>query len=180
MALLLSAAFSTALVHGVSFRTLGPCVASGSSHLTTTMIMEDGDDMLGAFAARRNEEVKGEKQKNRKPGEGPATQDREGLPIRLGGDVRDASLGDLRAAWNSFPLDVRDWRQEEYGLVGVLLLTVITIAWGYNFAFGEPVTEQVPIPTSDRERELYACLADAFGGSEKLICNVKYSPFFGS
>ena len=44
------------------------------------------------------------------PGQSGATKGKEGLPIRLGGDVRGGSLGDLRAAVGGFPLDPRNWQ----------------------------------------------------------------------
>lgn len=137
---------------------------------------EGGGDFFAAFAAKRAEEKEKEREANRKPGQGAAKKaDVQGLPIRLGGTTRDGSLGDVRAGWEQFVrLNPKEWESEEFGLLGIFALTAISIIWGYNTAFAENVMVEAPIPTTDSERALYSCLADAFGNSEKLACNIKY------
>merc|ERR1712087_27992 len=144
------------------------------------------DDVLSAFAAklRKDQTEKEEEQKvarfasklqsPRKKGLGPAREGREELPIRLGGAVRDGSLGELRAAINGLSkLSVRDWGAEEYGLAGFFVLLIGTAIISYNVyvkAPSESPTENYVPPT-----KLNLCLARSFGFSEKLLCRVKFS-----
>ena len=164
-------------------RTLGSTRLCGSrSNLANFAMAQDNGkegssvDFLASFAARRAAEKEAERMANRKPGQGPAKRaDVEGLPIRLGGTTRDGSLGNVRAGWEQLKiLSPSEWQSEEIGLIGILLLTVVTFAWGYNYVFAPDVVPDAPIPTTQKERDLYLCLADAFGGSEKLACNIKY------
>jgi hypothetical protein len=157
-------------------RTLGSTRLCGSLAMAQDNGKEGSSDFLASFAARRAAEKEAERMANRKPGQGPAKKaDIEGLPIRLGGTTRDGSLGNVRAGWEQLKiLSPSEWQSEEIGLIGILLLTVVTFAWGYNYVFAPDVVPDAPIPTTQKERDLYLCLADAFGGSEKLACNIKY------
>lgn len=94
--------------------------ASPPSHRTSIVRLADDSgpsSFSEAFASLA------EAAKPKKPGEGGASRD-ENLPIRLGGTVRDNSLGSIRAA---FKLDVlkdpRNWQAEEFGLLGAILFT---------------------------------------------------------
>eukprot|EP00310_Coccolithus_braarudii_P024068 CAMPEP_0183356096 /NCGR_PEP_ID=MMETSP0164_2-20130417/43080_1 /TAXON_ID=221442 /ORGANISM="Coccolithus pelagicus ssp braarudi, Strain PLY182g" /LENGTH=203 /DNA_ID=CAMNT_0025529403 /DNA_START=13 /DNA_END=624 /DNA_ORIENTATION=+ len=146
-----------------------------------------GGDALGAFAARLRKdtaEEEEEKKLNRftlraraKPQKGlaPVREGDETLPIRLGGAVRDGSLGELRAAKDSLlKLSLRDWGPEEYGLAGFFALLIGTAIVSYNVYVKPPPTE-VPQQSYAPATELDRCLARSFGFSEKLSCRVTYS-----
>lgn len=117
---------------------------ASARHGRAPRLQADGDeppDEGNAFSAFAEAAAK-IRNGNRKPGEGaPKRTDVTGLPIRLGGAVRDGSLGDLRAASTS-PLfgDPRKWQAEEFGLVGAIGFVVGSLAWGY-FTYVTPAPE---------------------------------------
>ena len=59
-----------------------------------------------------------------KPGEGPAKEGKEFLPIRMGGTVRDGSLGDLRAAGNDLIGNFLSPGPEEAGLLAFFVFLI--------------------------------------------------------
>merc|ERR1712046_402586 len=123
---------------------------------------EDSGNALAAFTARLANKPEPKK------GMAPAKEGYESLPIRKGGAVRDGSLGDLRAAWQTLVRDPRTWETEEFGLLGFFAVLVGTTVWGYNTYVNPP--EYVPKP---RNTPYERCLSDAYSFSEENICKVK-------
>eukprot|EP00325_Prymnesiales_sp_UTEX-LB-985_P022659 CAMPEP_0174736720 /NCGR_PEP_ID=MMETSP1094-20130205/67163_1 /TAXON_ID=156173 /ORGANISM="Chrysochromulina brevifilum, Strain UTEX LB 985" /LENGTH=193 /DNA_ID=CAMNT_0015939867 /DNA_START=62 /DNA_END=643 /DNA_ORIENTATION=+ len=181
----------TSLASATAFAVLAP-QQSALLHLRQrgARMQEDGSDLRDAFA----NQLKKQKQDDRKKLKGlgaPTKPDVEGLPIRLGGTTRDGSLGDLRASWQTLlSLDIKQWQQEEYGIVGVLVLSVVSVILGFNYAFApvpdigsnapggiERASGAALDAMDEKQRKLEACLADAYGGSEQRMCNIKYKLF---
>jgi len=149
------------------------------------------DDFKNAFAAR----LKQQKQDDRKAERGklkglsaPTKGDVQGLPVRLGGTTRDGSLGDFRSAFDTITsLNIKEWQDEEYGIVGVLLLSVVTLVLGFQYAFADAPDLGTNFAggmemTRGAEREqmtdkqimLERCLGDAYSGGEQRMCKMKY------
>ena len=87
--------------------------------------------------------------------------------------MRDNSLGDLRAATNRLK-QVRDWDQEEYGLVAAVLTVVLSICWFY----GTYVADKPEVAKKVPETELEICL-DRNYGADKRVCKFKYGGALG-
>ena len=129
-------------------------------HRAVVRLAEEGESLTDAFANF----VKQSKPK--KPGEGaPSRTDVKGLPIGKGGELRDTSLGSIRAALQNWEVlkDPRNWQAEELGLVGALGFIVAAIAWGY-FTYVSPAEIVAPGPSRAvlaREAKLAECKGDA-------------------
>ena len=105
------------------------------------------------------------KAKPQKPGEGaPKRTDVKGLPIRLGGNVRDGSLGSFRAAGKNLDVlkDPRNWETEEFGLLGVIVFTVAAFSYGYiEYVADKPDIAPAPGQAAIvRQQKVAACAGD--------------------
>merc|ERR1719424_418809 len=130
---------------------------------TPSIVLAENEDSTSSFSDAFANLAK--KAKPQKPGEGaPQRQDVKGLPIRLGGNVRDGSLGSIRAAGKNFDVlkDPRNWETEEFGLVGVIVFTVAAFSWGY-FEYVAPKPDIAPAPGQAaivRQQKVAACSGD--------------------
>ena len=117
--------------------------ATPTSRRAAVRLAEEGESLTDAFKSFV------EAAKPKKPGEGAATRtDVRGLPIRLGGETRDNSLGSLRAAAQNLEVlkDPRQWQAEEIGLLAALGSIFAAIVWGY-FTYVAPPEAQAPPPS---------------------------------
>ena len=117
--------------------------ATPNSRRAAVRLAEEGESLTDAFKSFV------EAAKPKKPGEGAATRtDVRGLPIRLGGETRDNSLGSLRAAAQNLEVlkDPRQWQAEEIGLLAALGSIFAAIVWGY-FTYVAPPEAQAPPPS---------------------------------
>ena len=190
----------------LAFRVAGIAMPLSTRRAAVSMADDDGptsfSDAFASFA---------KKEKPLKPGQGGAKRDDvKGLPIRLGGTTRDGSLGSLRAAAKNWQVlrDPRNWESEEFGLIGVIAITVLSIWYGYvtyvspsapalrygdagyvspaqivrtnklASCAGDATCEQQVMQETqaklDKQMDLDRCLNDAFGGTEKRMCQQKF------
>ena len=139
-----------------------------SSRAGRVCLEEKDSEGMGSFSDAFAKLAKASKPK--KPGEGaPTREDVRGLPIRLGGDVRDNSLGSLRAAAKNIDVlkNPRNWETEEIGLLAVIAFTVGALTWGY-FTYVSPPEPVAPGPSAAtvvRQKKIAQCEQEGKGAA---------------
>lgn len=140
-----------------------PTVRCHASPRARGIVLAEKEDGAGSFSDAFANLAK--KAKPQKPGEGaPKRTDVKGLPIRLGGNVRDGSLGSFRAAGKNLDVlkDPRNWETEEFGLLGVIVFTVAAFSYGYiEYVADKPDIAPAPGQAAIvRQQKVAACAGD--------------------